>query len=66
MIRGTVYREKRKRAYGTRYAGVVIDQGRVLRIQTVQRVFGVWVRQSWGRVCCITRAEFAQRFEAIA
>ena len=64
-MKGLVYREKRRRLYGVRYAGVVMDHTDALRIQTVQLIFGVWVKQMRSRVRTITRAEFAKRFEAV-
>jgi hypothetical protein len=58
-VKGEVYRERHKRF---RYAGVVTSHVDGVRVQTVQRVFGVWVRRYRSRIGTITQAEFARRF----
>lgn len=58
-VKGTVYRERHKRV---RYVGVVMAHADAVRVQTVQCLFGVWVRQKRSRVGTITPAEFVRRF----
>jgi hypothetical protein len=57
-MKGTVTREK----YRKRYAGVVMDHADAVRLQTVQLVYGVWVRQTRSRVTTITPEDFRKRF----
>lgn len=59
MNPGTVYVEKRRTR---RPVGIVTANSRTVRIQTVQRIFGVWVRQHRARVSCITIEDFRRRF----
>jgi hypothetical protein len=56
---GTVHVEKRRTR---RAVGIVTANTRTVRIQTVQRVFGVWVRQHRARIGCITVEDFRRRF----
>ena len=69
MKKGDIYREKRLRPpmYDPRDVGIVTaSDGHSLRIQTVQLLYGCWVRQKRARVKSITVAEFAQRFVPVA
>lgn len=56
---GAVWVEKRRQR---RPVGIVTANSRTVRIQTVQLVFGVWVRQHRSRIGCITIEDLRRRF----
>lgn len=56
---GSVAYEKRRMR---RPVGIVTVNTRTVRIQTVQLVFGTWVRQHRSRIGCITIEDFRRRF----
>jgi len=60
---GSVWVEKRSTR---RLVGIVTANTRTVRIQTVQRVYGCWVRQHRARVSCITIEDFRRRFKLLA
>lgn len=62
MKPGGIWFEKRR---GRRTVGIVTANTRTVRIQTVQCLFGVWVRQHRARVTCITVQDMARRFAKV-
>jgi len=63
-MKGMIYRERRNDR--VRFAGVVMSHVDGVRIQTVQLIYGVWVRRTRSRVGTLTVAEFNRRFVCVA